>query len=65
LLSPHRSEACNPQNTTNTPMTNKCQLFQTPGIIAALQQLEGDNLSSFSPCELHQYLKGRTLWVIG
>jgi hypothetical protein len=46
-------------------MTNKCQLFQTPGITYALQQLEGEGLSRFSPCELHQHLKGRTLWVIG
>jgi hypothetical protein len=65
LVSPHRSETCNPKNTKNTPMTNTCQLFQTPGIISVLQQLEGDGLSRFSPCELHQRLKGRTLWVIG
>ncbi|WIA34853.1 hypothetical protein OEZ86_013151 [Tetradesmus obliquus] len=59
------SESCNWRSTSNTPLTNKCQLSQTPGIMAALQQLEGDALSHFSPCELHEYLKGRTLWVIG
>jgi NADH/NAD ratio-sensing transcriptional regulator Rex len=52
-------------NRLKSPTVRKCSASQTQAVVAQLLKDGHRAMLVFTPCELHQYLKGRTLWLIG
>jgi hypothetical protein len=48
-----------------SPTVRKCTASQTQAVVAQLLKDGHRAMLVFTPCELHQYLRGRTLWLIG
>lgn len=42
-----------------------CEQWQRPRALDVANQLSSGAIASFSPCELHQAVGNRTLWIIG
>jgi hypothetical protein len=42
-----------------------CEAGQRPALVALADSLSDGAASSFTPCDLHAALQGRTLWLIG
>jgi hypothetical protein len=61
-----RSKACDPSNRNfQIPAIRKCEQPQTQAVLEQLVSDGYEELLVFPPCELHSYLTGRTLWLIG
>ncbi|KAF6252821.1 hypothetical protein COO60DRAFT_497188 [Scenedesmus sp. NREL 46B-D3] len=60
------SKACDITNKLpGSPTVRKCLNVQTQAVLAQLRDDGNSNMLAFTPCELHTYLQGRTLWLIG
>ncbi|WIA09726.1 hypothetical protein OEZ85_009106 [Tetradesmus obliquus] len=60
------SQGCNPAVVPNPLRYGTCRPSQTQLVLRHLSG-QGDfaAMSRFSPCTLHQHLRGRTLWLVG
>ncbi|WIA12321.1 hypothetical protein OEZ85_012376 [Tetradesmus obliquus] len=60
------SKACDINNRNPvSPTVRKCMQNQTKSVVDQLVQEGHRSMLVFTPCELHAYLRGRTLWLSG